>query len=241
MRILHLFLAFVFCLPASILPAAVTYVDAVHGLTGNTYATGGSLATTTWINFTDSSDEDQDQWRFRAGTNRGVGNSIYHARDNGGNNIPELTVELPGLADGTYAVYVFFWDDPSSSNNTHNIDAGLTSGSLTTYGAETPLSNGVTATLAPLASTLSYSGADPTTASLFSSWNLYAAQVGQAVVSGGSTVNVFVDHSQITTGLTSTAQVRSLFDGVGYELIPEPSAGLLTSFGALALLFRRRR
>ncbi len=239
-----LILPLAFCLASTPVSAAVTYVDAVNGAAGNTFATGGSLATTSWINFTDSSNEDQDQWRLRPGSNRGVGDTIYHARTNGSDTIPELTVLLPGLADGTYNIYAFFWDDSSSTANTHNLDAGLTSGSLTTYGADNPLNNGATATLAPLASTLSYSGTNPTTipdTAVFGNLNLHAALVGQAVVSSGSTISVFVDHSQSVTGLSSTAQVRSFFDGVGYEAVPEPSSTALLGLGGLALILRRRR
>ncbi|BCX46732.1 hypothetical protein HAHE_06400 [Haloferula helveola] len=244
MRLKNLVLPFIAGLIPHSLSAAITYVDAVHGASGNTYETGGSAGDTAWLNLTDSSDEDQDQWRLRTGASRGVGDTIFHARDNGsqdgGDTIPELTIELPGLADGTYNIYVFFWDDPNSVNNTQNIDAGLTSGNLTTYGADNPLINGEAATVAALASSYSYSGTDPSTATLFNTWNLHAAQVGQAVVSGGSTVLVYVDHSQPTTGLTSTAQVRTLFDGVGYELVPEPSTALLGVLGAFTLLIRRR-
>jgi hypothetical protein len=230
----------VFCLSASALPAAVTYVDAEGGALGNTYATGGSLGVTTWFLNSDSSNEDADQWRFRAAAGRGVGDDVFQARDAGENTIPELTVELTGLADGTYSIYAFFWDDGSSANNTQPVDAGLTSGNLTTYGGDSTLANGDAAVVAPLASSLTYSGLNPSTATLFGSWNLHAALLGQAVVTGGSTVNVYIDHSQSVTGLTSTAQVRTLFDGVGYELVPEPSAALLGVFGALTLLVRRR-
>ena len=222
--------------------AAVTYIDAVHGTGGNTSATGGTLADTSWINFTDSSNEDQNQWRLRPGTNRGAGDSIYQARDNGGDTIPELMTQLTGLADGTYNLYAFFWDDASSVSNTHNLDAGLVSGSLTTYGADNPLLNGSAATIAPFASTLTYAGLDPSTATLFNSnSNLHAALIGQATVSGGSAINIFTDHSQSTAGTTSTAQVRSFYDGVGYELVPEPSTTALLGLGGLALIFRRRR
>lgn len=250
MTIKRLLPSLLLALTAPSLPAAVTYVDAAQGTGGNTYATGGSQADDSWVNFTDSSNEDQDQWRLRTGTSRGVNDTIFHARDNGSQDgtdtIPELTIEIPGLADGTYNIYVFFWDDPSSPNNTQNIDAGLTSGSLSTYGADNPLINDEPAILAPAASSLTYSGTDPSASTLFNTWQLHAGLVGQVEVSGGSTVRVYVDHSQPTIDgnsdpLGSTAQVRSLFDGVGYELVPEPSSFLLGLAGALTLLARRRR
>ncbi len=240
------------CLMAAPLSAAVTYVDAAHwnGSSGNTYATGSSLTDTSWVNFTDSSNEDQDQWRLRPGTSRGAGDTIYQARTNGGDTMTGLTTQLTGLADGTYNIYVYFWDDDISTSNTHNIDAGLSLGSLTTYGADNPLANGVSATVAPLASSLTHDGSNPTGSTLFSSssYNLHAALLGQATVTGGSTVNVYVDHFQPTTiaqgstsDLTSTAQVRSFFDGIGYEAVPEPSSALLGALGTMALLGRRRR
>ncbi len=238
------------CLFAMPVSATVTYIDAAHwnGSSGNTYETGSSLTDTNWVNFTDSSAEDQDDWRLRPGSNRGAGDTIYQARDDGGNSMAELTTQLTGLADGTYNIYVYFWDAEDSPNNTHNIDAGLTSGSLTTYGANNPLVNGVSATVAPLASTLTHDGSDPTGSTLFSSsYNLHAALLGQATVTGGSTINVYVDHFQPTTiaqgstsDLTSTAQVRSFYDGVGIEAVPEPSTAILGALGATALLIRRR-
>ena len=82
------------------------------------------------------------QWDARTGANqRQALPSIAcsSATDTGNpSTIPQLTTRSSGLADGTYTIWVFFWDqvgDQIGAPRTGCISAGLTSGSLTTYRA----------------------------------------------------------------------------------------------------------
>ena len=89
---------------------AITYVDAVQGASGNTFATGGSLADTTWST-ANTSNADEDQWSRR--TSVGNGATVFQARHEivSSNTMPELTTQITGLTDGQgYDVWVFFWD-----------------------------------------------------------------------------------------------------------------------------------
>ena len=114
--------------------AEITYLDATHGTTGNTYATGGSQAQTAWLNTSSNSGTaNASQWVLR--TPLGTNGTVYQAFHSG-TQMPQLTTEIRGLADGSYDVWVFFWD--GSASNTWTISAGLTSGSLTTYSFDGP-------------------------------------------------------------------------------------------------------
>lgn len=208
--------------------AAITYVDAEEGASGNTYATGGSLGDTSWVGGA-TSNAIEDQWSLRTGF--ATDSTIFQGRHSlSPDDMPELTTEITGLADGDYDVWVFFWD--ASGSNTWTIDAGLTSGALTTYSADGPGN-----TTAPVAtSTLSFTNTPSPTEDdrIF-----YGVNLGQATVTSGSTIDVFIDN--LTGGNSNT---RTWYDGVGFEAVvpvPEPSSTALLGLGGLALIIRRRR
>ena len=177
----------------------ITYVDAVEGADGNTYATGRWLADTSWINPDTSSKADFNSWKKRAGGN----SSFFQARHNR-DAMPELTTEITGLADGDYNVWVFFWDSAGSKNH-WTISAGLRSGDLTTYSHD-----GAGDTDSPVAaSTLTFS----VTPLMFQEdKTLYGVNLGLVTVSGGSTINVYIDN--LVGGDSSE---RTWYDGVGFE------------------------
>lgn len=198
--------------------AAITYVDAVAGVSGNTFETGSTPDDTNWSSATA---QNQGLWQERTGF--GNNGNIFQAWF--ADSVPEITTRITGLPDGIYDVYVFFWDAPNS--NTWGIDAGLTSGSLTRYSFD---GAGITdQTVA--ASTLDFV-ANP----MFTEGDrvLYGVNLGQATVTGGSAIDVFVD------GTVPGADNRVWYDGVGYELVPEPSIAFLGGLGLLGLLRRRR-
>lgn len=208
---------------------AITYIDAVEGSSGNTFATGGNLATTDWVG-PDSLTANETEWNKRtiAYTDSDTIFQARHTED----TIPELTTQITGLSDDTYDVWVFFWGRSDTETETWNIDAGLTSGSLTTYGNNAFETTGVT-----LASTLSFDVAPDSTSNPGSTGEaMYGINIGQVTVSGSSDIDVFIDHTQ--TGATN----RGWYDGVGYEAVPEPATfALIAGFGCLGLaLFRRR-
>ena len=54
------------------------------------------------------------------------------------------------------------------------------------------------------------------------------------------TLEVFIDDFA-AAGTSGNSDSRTWYDGVGYELVPEPSASLLGAMGTLTLLLLRRR
>jgi len=210
--------------------AAITYVDAVEGGSGNTFATGGSLANTSWLSTNNAGNSIETQWDKRSPFGNGdvVFQSSHFIDDVGGDQMPELTTRVTGLSDGIYDVWVFFWDNNGGLNN-WTISAGLTSGSLTTYSFDGLGDQSQTVA----ASTLTFT-ADPEFTEL--TRTMYAVKLGQSNVVGGSSIDVFVDNL-----VGSGTNNRVWYDGVGYELIPEPSSALLVGLSAGIGLLRRRR
>lgn len=194
--------------------ATITYVDAADGVSGNTFATGGSLADTSWVGAADSTTSNLT-WRKREGTAFGNGETIYQGMPDGDpSGIPELTTQLTGLADGTYDIWAFYWDQVVSNTQNWVLAAGLESGAVVTYSSpgEPAVVDATTVGVtnaADLTFTSSVELVDDGARR-----NLFGINLGQATVSGGSTVEVFVD--MLIPGAAGTT--RSWFDGVGYAL-----------------------
>lgn len=84
----------------------ITYIDITHGASGNTHATGGSPENTAWLDSVNGSSSTNDtQWTLRE--NLGTNGTIYQSLHTG-NQMPELTTAITGLADGDYD----FTEDP---------------------------------------------------------------------------------------------------------------------------------
>ncbi len=225
--------------------AAITYVDALAGSSGNTFATGGSLSNTSWVDLTtNGSGAIEDKWQRRTGTDFGNGSNedVFQALHEvvTSDDMPELTTTITGLADGTYVIWAFYWDQVASGTQNWTISAGLTSGSLSTYSSVgQPSVTGATSSGIDTAG-LSFDSTVLKIAnegSLTAERRMYGVNLGEVTVSGGSgTVDVFVD--QLIGGGSTD---RTWYDGVGFEAVPEPSSTLLIGFGGLALGLRRRR
>ncbi len=200
--------------------ADITYVDAAEGAFGNTFATGGSLAATAWVNFANAATADDDQWMKR---NLGNGGTVFQAFHSS-TQMPELTTRIPGLADGNYGVWAFFWDGPSS--NTWTISAGLNPGALTTYSFDGPGN-----TASPVAaSTLGFTNSPMVTEDVRT---LYGVKLGEVTVAGGSAIEVFIDN--LAGGGSNT---RTWYDGVGYEAV-NGNPGASTGARLLGIDFNR--
>lgn len=182
--------------------AEMIYLDAVAGPGGNTFATGGSQSDTSWINPDTGSTAEDTQWKVRP---LGTNGTIFQALHSG-NSIPELSTEITGLADGTYEIWVFFWDGPNT--NQWTVSAGLTSASLTTYSFDDPDSN---TAVSVAASTLNFAiGSSPMT--FEDPRVLYGVNLGEATVSNGAAITVYIDN--LAGGGSNN---RTWYDGVGYQ------------------------
>jgi hypothetical protein len=226
--------------------AAITYVDA--SASNLTLANGSAFAPSTTANV-----YNDNNWSARTGTGLASNNTIYEAggSTNGslvGETIPVIRQTLTGLAAGSYDVYAYFW---TASNVRWGISAGLAENARTavhgiggttldthTY-SDSTVSRVTVANLTDgsfstgNAPTLAIGGTDRVLAQFF---------LGTAVVDGTGILNVFIGNQQIVNAGTvpGVTNSRTWFDGVGYELIPEPSSALLGMVGMTFLLRRRR-
>ena len=186
----------------------ITYVEAVAGAAGNTFATGGSLADISWLLDPGSSSANQTQWGLREFGNN---NTLFQALHSLPDTMPELTTRLTGLAAGTYDVWAFYWDQVASGTQNWILSAGLTSGALASYSSPgEPDVAGTIKTNVVNAANLRF-----TTSVLVVDGgglrNLFGVHLGQATVSGGAAIDVHVDNL-IGNGSSN----RAWFDGVGF-------------------------
>lgn len=184
--------------------AALTYVDAVDDTGGNTVNTDGSPLIA-------DDGTGGTTWRQRDRADFGSDESVFE----GVEPSPEIKTVVTGLTDGIYDVYVHFWD-PESLAEDWNVSAGFSSGNLTLFSREGDSElSGSTASV--LASTLDYK-VEPTVFGPFSGREMLAGYLGQATVSGG-TLEVFVDDFG-----SGDVNLRTWYDGISYQAVPEPSA-----------------
>jgi hypothetical protein len=212
----------------------VTYTDATLANTdivgggadslwadGDDGTTGGTVA--------DGSAANDGKWRFRSGQGNG---GIWEAT--GGSAVAEDAAEIVTSAtvpNGIYDAYVFYYAVTSSGD--FPIRAGFSS-NPNSNSVFDRLGNKGTAAGDALAD-LTFDVAPPTGGE---SRTLFYGLIGQTTVSGGS-LDVYIDDWPASD--TGTSNDRTWYQGIGYELVPEPSTSLLASLGALALLIRRRR
>lgn len=201
---------------------AITYVDAVEGTSGNTFATGGSQANTSWVG-PDSSGTNATQWNKRLAV-EGNNSTVFQGSITT-NTLPELTTRLTGLADGTYTIWAFYWDQVADDNQNWILSAGLNPGSLTTYSSPgEPAVSGATSVGVTNAANLIFNSNVAVQAGFNGSVylrNLFGINLGEVVVSGGSAVNVHLDNN-----LTGGSNGRAWYDGIGYAPVaPAVSIG----------------
>lgn len=211
-------------LPAPVPPGVpsglITYVDAVEGSAGNTFVTGASLANTSWVGL-DSSSPNSTQWNKRLNVAaNGAGAALFQGSSST-TPPPQLTTRIDGLADGTYRIWAFYWDQVDSTTQNWVLSAGLTSGSLTTYSSPgEPAVVGATTANVTNAANLNFTNS-VNVDEVGGLRELFGIHLGEVEVSGGSPVNVYVGNN-LTTGSGN----RAWFDGVGYEaVIPAVTLG----------------
>jgi hypothetical protein len=213
----------------------ITYVDATSG--GNTFkapSAGGGLPFTV-APFGTQGPANDGLWDARA---FGNGATIFQNASAGANqdtNAVRLATSVSGLSLGTYNVYVYFWSDNSPL---WRIGASL-SDSAGQLSLNQPGGAGVTQF---------YTGSDATVLSTALVQNPFAS--GVMVAEGNrrlygvlvGTVNdtgfsVFVEGDRAMT----LQNQRTWYDGVGYTLVPEPTAGAVLGLGTLVGMFAIRR
>lgn len=234
---------------------ALTYVDlsasntARYSGTGAWTVTGGGSST-------------DNLWLTRT---FGNGSTIYEANQDGtaGENAPGLKTTLTGLTVGaTYTVEAYFWSNvgdnwrlrgslttvpPLDDNIIRNFSR---SGTLTSNNAPA-LATGVDVT-DNLGVTYSGTGTIAGNSAVWTSTSyfttgvligqgnraLYRASLGSAVADGSGQIIIYLD--DYSSGYLTSGANRTWLDGVGYEVVPEPTAALLGSLSLLGLLRRRR-
>jgi hypothetical protein len=195
---------------------AITYVDAVEGASGNTFATGSSADDTSWESGLDSSSLDENRWTKRT-TVEGNGNTVFQASHGlgDGDDIPELTTRIPGPGGGTYDIWAFYWDQIESDTQNWTLSAGLAAGALNSYSSPgEPAVTGATTEGVFNAADLTFTTPVQTTAG-GGLRHLFGVHLGRVTVSGDeSIIEVRVDNL-----LGGGSNNRSWFDGVGYARV----------------------
>ena len=230
---------------ATVAHGAVTYLDATMANTNN--AAGG--VDSTWLDGNDGSTggtpvdgaaANDGKWRYRGGSGSA---GIFEATGSSTTeeDAVKIVTTISGLADGTYDIYVFFRASTSSGEN-WNIKASLTPTIADSDVYRQNDTRGLTLGTVGINSTglIFETGAAPSTGETRA---LLYGIIGQAVVSGGSNVDIYIDDLPAlgwSGAANAESTVRTWYDGVGYQLIPEPSTALLGGLGVLGLLRRRR-
>jgi len=235
---------------ASLGSAAVNYVDASSSNTTN-FTTGSS---TDWYTSAGAAD---GLWRERAFAN---GNTIYETNASGGEDAVGLVTVITGLTAGeTYNLFAYFWsdannwrlkasttatpplgDDPSVSFSRNGTATSANAPEVPAGGRDAGDNLGVTWT-----GTGTIGGGDAvwtsdsyfTTGVLVGEGNrtLFEAALGTASADANGEIKIYIDD----VANTSSAN-RTWYDGVGYELVPEPAALSMLVLG-FGMFLRRRR
>jgi hypothetical protein len=217
--------------------AAIVYVDASHGVGGNTSlapSAGGGVFNPGAVNVQGPAND--GVWDLRTGFANL--STIYQNGGTSGSpdNAPRLVTTAPTVP-GTYNAYAYFWSNGSSWRMRASLSdaAGDIPLYLRTDAGVTQFYTGADGTV--LSSALA---SDPFAAPVMVSEGdrrLYQIALGQ--VGANTSISVYIDDE----GTTQPGQnERTWYDGIGFELVPEPaSLSLLASCAPLAMMARRRR
>lgn len=227
--------------------AAITFVDATDGPTGNTTLAAGGV----WSSVNPGVASD-NLWRARPGFGNGMPSTsavIFESSGQSANgtaleDCPRLKTTVTGLADGTYDVYAYFWtgNNPvTATNQFWLLRAGLTnlSGDLPLYGYLRSPTTGLTDYVTPdIASTLPLTTdfTAPVTVIDTSARYMNQAYLGQQLVVGGVLTAYIDDYAS-----ANTVNKRTWFDGIGYQAVPEPATWIMMVLGAMGIALYSRK
>jgi hypothetical protein len=188
----------------------INYTDAGTNNTAN--ADGNAFSPTGPSGSTGTAD---GKWHEYTGY--GNGGSCFTAGDGGTENAPALKTTISGLPDGTYDVFAYFWSDPNAD---WGVRGGFTSDAnmlnfnkQSSQHAEASQFFGTVEVVADEAI-------------------LYRAYIGRKVVSGGASVDVYIDDYDSSF---VNAPTRTTYDGLGVALVM-PKNGDLNKDGKVNLL-----
>jgi len=237
----HLFAFPVLCLAvAQTAQAAVTYVDAnVPAATvGNTdvWDTAAFPTIADWVELSgdnNNANSDDDKW-----LTRGVfGNEgqLFTADDRTGpsrnEDAPVIVTTIDGLVSGQeYAVYAYFWSQAQDWQIRATVDAGEIDNNTTINESKIHTKNSANVSLA---SDQAFTNSPLVTEA---DRIMYAAQLGTVIADGGGNISVYIDDA-----VTETSLERAWYDGVGFELVPEPASLTLVGAAGIGFMTRRRK
>ena len=189
----------------------ITYLDAVAGASGNTFATGSNPGDLSWLVDPGSSGPNQTQWGLRSlGNDTTVLQALHSLPD----TIPELTTRISGLDDGTYEIWAFYWDQIINDSQNWTLSAGLTSGNLGSYRSpDEPSVPNATTDQVFNANDLNFS-TEILTIDGDGLRNLFGVNLGRVTVDNGQAIDIFTDNL-----LGNGSSNRTWFDGVGYARV----------------------
>lgn len=157
---------------------------------------------------TDANLDTDNLWYLYQGRQFGEFGGVFNSQGGDQENCPMLTTTVSGVANGTYNVYLTYWTNGPGDWQTQ---AAIAGNPLVAYGMTNGTPTGKTG--------------DPGDTQVERQ-----ALLGQVIVTTGS-FSVNIDD---VTGVTG--DVRTWYDGVSYQSVPEPSAIALLTGGILGLL-----
>jgi hypothetical protein len=167
----------------------VSYIDASES---NTTESDGSPFTPTGPS--GNAGAVDNQWHEY--TRYGNGGSCFTAGESGTENAPVLKTTISGLADGTYDVFAYFWSNPAE-------DWGLRGGFMPSDMLNFNKQSSQHAEASQFTGTVEVTSYEAI---------LYRVYIGRKNISGGASVDVYIDDYDSTFGNRPT---RTTYDGVG--------------------------
>ena len=222
---------------ASSASGAITYVDAVPNT--NTTINGAAVIfpPTVGANATGVSSGTDGLWRYRVEAGTAGGNVWESDNTAAAGETTDPLITSISLGPGTYNLYGIFRDQADAASY-WDASFSLDGTSFSTFDYRT-------ATLAASDGSEFTNPADLGTIPLAGGL-IYFANFGQVTLLAPTVVPIYVQGIQQDLTGASPAQAnntgqRTWYEGVGYSLVPEPSAFVLLMFGTIGLVAARRR